>query len=88
MKNYQEYITRKKTEYGSKFDETDLSKQFIPFYENVKRIEIEFSYGEKKRGTIGITTGWEPAFLLMLTKRSTGSSYTLRDNDKIIKIIN
>lgn len=84
MKNYQEYITRKRAEYGDKFNDSGLNKDFIPYYENNKRIEVDFGY-EVKRGRIGITTGWKPCFLLMLTTRSIGSSYTIGAKDKILK---
>jgi hypothetical protein len=88
MKSYKEYIARKMDQYGSKFNPINLANapQFIPYLENGKRIEVDFGY-EKKRGTIGITTGWKPIFLLMLTKRSIGSSYTLQGNEKIVKVI-
>lgn len=88
MRDYKEFLERKKRQYGDKFDASDLAPQFIPYYENGKRIEVKFSYNEVKRGTIGITTGWRPVFLLMLTKRSIGSSYTLREADKIVKTVN
>lgn len=86
MRDFQETLARKKKEHGEKFDPQDLAVQFIPYFENEKRIEVDFGY-EKKRGTVGITTGWKPGFLLMLTKRSMGSSYTLRSTDKIVRII-
>jgi hypothetical protein len=65
-------------------DYSDISKQFIPYYENGSRIKVKFSYGEIKSGTIGKTTGWKPVFILMLTSRSTGSSYVLTDKEKIV----
>ena len=86
MRNFKELLDRKKREYGSKFDMSDLNADFIPFFENGERIEVDFGY-ETKRGTIGITTGRKPCFLLMLTKRSTGSSYTINKNDKVIKVL-
>ena len=88
MKNYKDYIAKKMDEYGSKFDPVHLAKapQFIPYYENGERIEVDFGY-EKKRGTIGVTTGWEPIFILMLTKRSLGSSYILKGTEMITKVI-
>ncbi len=87
MKKYQEYLVRKNIEFGDKFNDKKLSSKFIPYYENEQRIEVKFHYGETKRGTVGVTTGWQPVFLLMLTKRSAGSSYTLNNKDKITKII-
>lgn len=92
MRNYQEMINRKITEYGNKFSDKDLNKNFIPYYENQKRIEVSFCSDtgkeyERKRGIVGITTGWKPIFLLMLTKRSIGSSWTIGKNDKIVKVV-
>ena len=90
MNNFKQYLNRKKIEYGDKFDPSTLSEQFIPYYENGKRIEVEFTYGEEKelkRGTIGITTGWRPVFMLMLKSNSRSSSHLLDDSVKIIKVI-
>ena len=91
MHNYKSYINQKQIDYPNKFDDSDLAEQFIPFYENQQRIEVDFYYKgkvtETKRGRIGITTGWKPCFLLMLTVRSIGSMYTLGKDDKIVKII-
>lgn len=86
MINYQSIITDKKRQYGEKFSTEDLNPDFIPYFENQKRVEVDFGY-ETKRGTIGMTTGWRPCFLLMLTKRSIGSSYTIGKKDKIVKVI-
>lgn len=85
MRSFSEYLNEKKMQYGDKFDSSELDKRFIPYFENGQRIEVE-TMGMRKRGTIGITTGWRPAFLLMLTKRSLGSSYTLGKDDKIVNI--
>jgi len=86
-RNYRDLMDVKKCKYGEKFDDSDLNKEFIRYFENGKRIEVDFGY-EKKSGTIGITTGWKPVFLLMLRRNSSGSSYTIGKNDKVIRIIN
>lgn len=95
MKNYQDFIDQKTRQYGDKFDDTGLSKQFITYYENQRRIEVDFCSKdgrvyETKRGRVGVTTEWRPRFLLVLTPRSLGSvyrkfnpRYCLSDNDKI-----
>lgn len=85
MSKYDEYIARKKREFGSKFDESDLSKKFIAPFNSGDRIKVKFPYGEVKSGTVGVTTGWKPVFLLILTKRSHGSSYTLNDECQIVR---
>lgn len=83
MENYNYLISTKKAKYGDKFDDSDLNPIFVPYYESGQRITVYFGY-ETKRGTIGVTTGWKPCFLLMLTKRSLGSSYTIGNDAKIL----
>lgn len=61
MNNYQELINKKQQEHGEKFDPSDLNQEFVKHYESGKRITVDFGY-EKKRGTIGVTTGWKPCF--------------------------
>lgn len=87
MSKYTDFVERKKREFGEKFDNSELAENFIPYYNSGERVEVKFSYGDIKRGTIGITTGWKPCFLLMLTKRSMGSSWTLSGKDKVVKVV-
>lgn len=87
MSKYQDYLARKKREYGAQFSASELSAQFVPYYNTGARIEVDFGEGEVKRGTIGITSGWRPCFLLMLTRRSIGSVYTLSNAHKIVKVV-
>lgn len=84
MTRYEDFIERKKREYGSKFDSSDLDKRFVKYFDSGQRIKVTFSYGESESGTVGITTGWKPVFLLMKTSRSHGSSTFL--NKSVIKI--
>ena len=68
-------------------DYSNISSQFIPYYENGKRIKVQYTYGkdkEIKSGTVGMTTGWKPVFILMLRSNSTGSSYILTDKEIIL----
>jgi len=85
-RNYKEFIKRKKEEYGSKFNTSDINEKFIPYYESQQRITIGFGHGEVKRGTVGVTTGWKPAFILILTKRSKSSSYIIDNDCQILAI--
>ncbi|MGH7174772.1 MAG: hypothetical protein ACREGR_00225 [Minisyncoccia bacterium] len=87
MRSFKEYLGRKQREYGEKFNPAGLAKAFVPFYENGKRIEVRFSCGTVKRGTVGVTTGWGPCFLLMLRKNSMGSMWTIDDKTEILKVI-
>jgi hypothetical protein len=85
MRNYQEMIETKKAKF-SNFSDENLNPNFTKYYENGKRIEVDFGY-ETKRGTIGITTGGKPCFLLMLRRDSVGSSYTIGKGDKVVREI-
>ena len=90
-KSFTEYLIRKGEEYPKKFDSSELAKQFVPYFENGARIEVKFGYGAThlgtKRGTVGITTGWKPVFLLMLRKDSVGSSWTLKECDEVVRVV-
>lgn len=82
-RSYQEYLSRKQTEYGSKFDSSDLDPRFISYYENGKRIWVS-DFGHVTSGTVGVTTGWRPVFLLISSSRAMGSSTTLTRKTKIL----
>lgn len=92
-RSYADFVARKRAEYGDKFDDSDLAPQFIQYYESGARIEVEFVSSttgkpyETKRGRVGVTTGWKPVFLLMLTTRSMGSPYTLGKNDRVVRFV-
>lgn len=73
-------------------DNSNLNPAFHRFYNSDTRIEVAFrdkngNEYERKRGTIGKTTGWKPVYILLLTRRSHGSSYTIGANDTVEKII-
>lgn len=91
--DFKEYCARKSAQYGDKWDPSDLNPAFIPYFNSGERVEVAFCSSdsgkvyETKRGTISVTTGYKPVFLLMLTRRSIGSSYTIGKKDKIIKVI-
>ena len=87
MTKYESVIQRGKARWGRKFRVADINKSFIPYFNSGDRVEVRFRDGEVKRGRVGITTGWKPAFLLMLTTRSTGSSYLIGKGDKVLQVI-
>ena len=87
MRTFDDYLARRKIVHGIGWDSSDLAEQFVPYFESGERIEVKFENGEVKRGTVGVTSGWKPVFLLMLTRRSIGSAYRLRHNDCVIKVI-
>ena len=71
---WKEYQERKKLEYGDKFDSSDLAEKWIPAFCTGERIRVRFPWGEVKTGTVSVTTGWRPAFLLIRSRRCHGSS--------------
>ena len=85
MTKYIKLCSRKVEAFGEMFHSDDLAKQFIQYYNSGERIKVKFSDGEIKIGTIGITTGWSPCFLLMLRKDSISSCYTLSSTDEVIR---
>ena len=69
---FDQYIARKIHQEGDKFDSTALDERFIPYFNSGARIKVSI-YGETLTGTVGVTSGWRPVFLLMRTSRSLGS---------------
>lgn len=70
-------------------DYSDCATKFAPYYHKDTRIKVAFCNDkgevyETKTGTVSMTTGIKPVFILMLRSNSTGISHTLSDNDKII----
>lgn len=55
-------------------DYGDLPERFKYAYKTGERIRVKFPWGEVKTGTVGLTTGWKPAFLLIARRNSHGSS--------------
>lgn len=86
-RSYAEFVERARAKHGAKFDDSNLAPQFIRHFESGERIEIRMKFGEVIRGRVGVTTGWAPVFILMLTTRSIGSSWTLSKDDHFLKVI-
>lgn len=87
MTPFEEYLARamrRAQADGKTLDTSCLDKRFIPYYNTGQRIKVDFGHGEVRCGTVGITTGWRPTFLLMLRANSLGSTWTLGFNDRII----
>ena len=84
-RSYEEYIQKKKAEYGEKFSDEELNKDFIPYFENGERISVDLGDGEVKQGTIGVTTGWKPVFLLMSRTTAFSSSTTIGKQAKVVQ---
>ena len=94
--SYQDFINRKSVQYGDKFDPSDLAPKFIPYFESGERIKIDcVGLDDEGRdvyghyiitGTIGVTTGSRPVFLLMARSNSSGSGNTISGRDRIIAV--
>jgi len=87
MSNYRftELLIAKEKEYGTRFDASDLVEPFATYYRTGQRIKVE-TLGMTITGTVGITSGWKPVFLLMRRRTDIGSSWTLGASDKLIAI--
>lgn len=97
MNRWEQYIERKKDQYGSKFDMSDIHQDFLPYLISGEKIIVDIPIDGIKRGWVGVTAGHRPS-LLLLTKRSSRSSEYLltkgcrlvgymKGND-IIRIVN
>jgi len=85
MRSYQDLVFRGRQRHGAQFDESSLDPRFIRYDESGQRVRVK-TCGMFLTGTIGVTTGWKPCFLLMRTSRSTGSSWTLGQEDELIAV--
>jgi len=84
---FEAYLKRAKHQHGERFSPVGLADQFKPYFESGDRIEVEFSYGERKRGRVGVTGGWQPSFMLLLRQDSIGSSWLLGQGEKVVKVV-
>ena len=87
MTPFEIYTRRKFAECQQKgllFNDRELSRQFVPYYNSQQRIEVDTG-GTVLRGYVGVTTGWTPSFFLMLKANSIGSPWILSDSDKILR---
>ena len=87
MRSYQDYLNRKRAEHGAKFDASELNPAFVRYFESGQRIKIQRGpdYSEMF-GTVGVTTGWRPVFLLMSNRRAAGSSTTIGEDCKVVAV--
>lgn len=84
-RDYREMIARRKAEFGERFSPCYLDPRFVPFFESGQRIKVSMS-GTEMTGTVGVTTGWQPAFLLMRSARAISSPWPLGPADKILAV--
>lgn len=80
------YNDGKRAQWGEKYDPSDLAPQFVKYYNSGERVRVRFAHGTVATGTVGVTTGWKPCFLLMRRRTDRGSSWTLGANDRVIAV--
>jgi hypothetical protein len=90
-RSYADLVYRGRARYGEAFSETGLDPRFVRWYESEERVRVRYiaadgSYTQATTGTIGATTGWRPAFLLMHSARSRGSSYVIGPRDTVVAV--
>ena len=90
MNSYADLVRRGIARHGERFDTCELLPAFRRWYESGDRVRVRYTYTdgthEDSTGTIGVTTGWRPAFLLMHSVRSHGSSYVIGSHDRVIAV--
>ena len=86
MTRYEDFVQRGKMRYGGQFDTSQLNPKFIPHFNSGGRIEADIR-GQAIRGTVGVTTGWRPAFLLLPRVDSSGSSIVIHMYDAPLKLV-
>lgn len=67
-------------------DRSTLAPQFAGYYESGDRIRVRFAGGEELTGTVGKTSGWRPAYMLLRRSSDTGSMYLLHADDQVVAV--
>lgn len=89
LREFRTYCMLKSREHGEKWDPSDLTPKFIPYFESGDRIRVRYRHGDyvmTRTGTVSVTTGWRPAFLLIRRVSDHGSSDVLSEQDEIIAV--
>lgn len=93
MSAYTDLIARGQARHGERFDTSELAPQFVAYYHTGQRIKVRSVYGSgpdaeivERTGTVGASTGWRPAFLLIHRSSDTGSWDVLKASDEIIAV--
>lgn len=84
MTAFERYCERKRAQYGDKFVPPTGDAFIDAFNKGVEyRIKVETKwaddYTHTRWGYVGVTSGWQPCFLLMRNVRAYGSSDTLQE---------
>lgn len=96
--SFQSFLNRQRIKYGEKFDPSDLAPELVRYFESGDRIKLDMVgldndkndvYGHTfLSGTVSVTTGWKPMFLLIQRSNAQGSPWTLSSRDHIIAVQN
>lgn len=91
MPNYAERIARGEREWGAEWSARDLeaaAPEIRRAYETGERIKVRREYPDgyvwERTGTVGTTSGWVPAFILMTRSNAHGSSDVLGPHDRVV----
>jgi hypothetical protein len=92
---FDDLLARGRAQWGEKFNPIELVEHLRPYYGTGQRVQITTDYpaGDGypaeswvRTGTIGATTGWRPAFLLMHRSSDHGSSDLLSEQCRVTAV--
>lgn len=89
--HYRDAIERARRRHGARLDtaELDAASQFKRWHHGTRvRVETRYPSGETfvRTGTVSMTTGWRPAFLLMHRSNAHGSWDVLSERDHVVAV--
>jgi hypothetical protein len=85
-KRYADVVDRGAAKYGERFDESGLIKEFRRYYESGRQVQVRFAGGPTLTGTIGISAGAAPTFMLMPLSGSAWSADMIGPHDEVIAV--
>lgn len=84
---YQATIARLRAKWGDKLREPVRdAARFAGYMNTGQRIRVRFGGEDIRTGTVGMSTGWSPVFLLVLRSDSTGSPWVLDDAAEVVAV--
>ena len=86
MTKYEDFLWRKRREFGDHFDPSALAPAFVAYFNSGQRVKVAFAALGEMTGRVGVTTGWRPCFLLMRTSRSHGSPWLIGKLDRVVAV--
>jgi hypothetical protein len=88
MTRFEEYCERQTARFGARFVQPSGTPELIAAYNDQARYEVDVDGAGPewiKRGRVSLSTGWQPTFLLILSRRSLGSSIHLDSRSIILR---